>query len=43
MNLGELTVGVGELQPDWTRRLGPAASDFGKRVLEAAYQRTIPR
>ena len=34
MNLGELTVGVGELQLEWTRRLGPTTSDSGERVFE---------
>src|SRR5262245_40222581 len=34
MNLGELAVRVDKLQSDRPRRLGPAASDFGKRVFE---------
>jgi hypothetical protein len=34
MDLGELAVGVGKLQPERPRRLGPAAADFGQRVFE---------
>jgi hypothetical protein len=37
MDLGELAVGVGKLQPEWTRGLGPTASDFGKRVFEPVH------
>src|SRR5262249_33465206 len=34
MDLGELAVGVGKLQPNRPRGLGPTASDLGKRVFE---------
>src|SRR4029077_6631658 len=37
MDLGELAVGIGKLQPEWTRSLGPTASDFGKRVFEPVH------
>jgi hypothetical protein len=37
MDLGELAVGVGKLQPEWTRSLGPTASDFGKRIFETVH------
>jgi hypothetical protein len=36
MDLGELAVGVGKLQPERTRRLVPAAADFRQRVFETA-------
>jgi len=34
MDFSELAVGIGKFQPDRARRLGPTASDFGKRVFE---------
>ena len=33
MDLGELAVGVGKLEAEWARRLGPAAADFGQRQI----------
>src|SRR5262245_2715097 len=35
MDIGKLRVGIGKVEPDRTLRLGPATTDFRKRVFEA--------
>src|SRR6478672_12865547 len=37
MDLGELGIAVVKLELDWPSRLGPTASDFGKRVFEPVH------
>ena len=37
MDLGELGIGIDEIELDWARRLGPATSNFGKRVFKPVH------